>query len=442
MIALINVAYYDFKHYRSNQFILFEEKIYATGPMSAFVDQGYEVIDCTGQLVLPGLINGHHHIYSTFARGLALEFNPQNFQEILDQLWWKIDGALDKEQVYYSGIVSGVEALQSGVTTVIDHHASGIELTGSLEVLKKAVCDVVGLRGIFCFETSDRFDVDLCIKENLAFAQKYKTTKVAGLFGLHAGMSLSEESLAKVGEVLGDIPIHIHVAESQVDEALSLERYGERIIPRLHRHGLLTPNSLLAHCLYINKDEARLIAKQKCQVVLNVTSNMNNGVGLPDYHLLKDANIPVLIGNDGIASGMTQEWLTMVYAMHHRDLTPTTFGLDQVLEMIQKTYAYASKILGCRLGRIEKGYMGDLMRIPYTPPTPMTTANAFSHICYGLASYFRPEQVWVAGISKVEGYKVVPELMVPYKEAYGSAVRLWQRLGVSEDYKEGVENES
>jgi cytosine/adenosine deaminase-related metal-dependent hydrolase len=377
---------------------------------------------------MPGLINGHQHIYSTFARGMALDFNPNNFQEILDQLWWKIDGGLNHDNVYYSGIVSGVESVQNGITTVIDHHASGVGIIGSLEMIKRAVCDEVGLRGVFCFETSDRFDIEDCIQENLSFMDKYQTNKTAGLFGLHAAMSLSEGTLNRISECLGERSIHIHVAESLMDQDLSIERYGERVIERLNRHGLLTPKSLLAHCLYIDDNESAIIAKNKCYIVLNVTSNMNNGVGLPDHQLFEKHQIPLMMGNDGIAAGMTNEWLNMLYTMHHKDGTPTQFGYNQLLEMIRTTYTYASTILGCQLGRIETGYEADLIKLPYVAPTPIHQDNAFGHVLYGLAGSFRPMDVWIGGEQIVKAYRVSERLTDQYADAQTSARELWQRL--------------
>ena len=86
-------------------------------------------------------------------------------------MWWKIDAKIDNNISYYSGIAAGYEFLLNGVTTVIDHHASGTDILGSLKSINKGL-DVIGLRKILCFETSDRFNIVDCIKENLSFAKK------------------------------------------------------------------------------------------------------------------------------------------------------------------------------------------------------------------------------------------------------------------------------
>ena len=166
MKALINVRIYDYHQYIENGFIIFDNEIREIGPMKNYAPRyDFEVIDGHGDLVMPSFVCAHAHIYSIFARGLALPFDPKNFQDILDQLWWKIDAQINNEITYYSGIAAASEFLLNGVTSVIDHHASG-EILGSLSSLKKAVSDVAGMRGIYCFETSDRYNVDECVEEN------------------------------------------------------------------------------------------------------------------------------------------------------------------------------------------------------------------------------------------------------------------------------------
>lgn len=234
MRALINVRIFDYQNYIENGYVVFDKTIVKVGKMEDFVDEGYKLIDGKGQLLMPNFVCAHSHIYSIFARGLALPFDPHNFQEILDQMWWKLDSKIDNPITYYSGIAAGSEFLLNGVTTIIDHHASGEDILGSLTALKKALDNKLHLRSILCFETSDRYPVDDCIKENISFAKKNHTEYVSGLFGMHASMSLSEKTLVKISRKLGDLPIHIHVAESDMDEKDSLEKYGTTIIERLN----------------------------------------------------------------------------------------------------------------------------------------------------------------------------------------------------------------
>jgi cytosine/adenosine deaminase-related metal-dependent hydrolase len=194
--AIINACIYDFHNYKQNCYILFDKEIIEVGHMQDFKG-GDEIYDARGCIIMPGLTNCHTHIYSTFSRGMSIPFNPKNFKEILEQLWWKLDSKLDKNDIYLSGLVYGIDCIKSGVTSIIDHHASGLSIRGSLQELKRSICDELGLRGIFCFETSDRFDVDECIEENIEFSRQ-RTESSAGVFGMHASMSLSDGTLEKI----------------------------------------------------------------------------------------------------------------------------------------------------------------------------------------------------------------------------------------------------
>ncbi|HOC80292.1 MAG TPA: amidohydrolase family protein, partial [Bacilli bacterium] len=369
--AIINIKIYDFAKFSNDSFVIFDQAILHVGAMSDFVDEGFEIIDGRGALLMPGLVCAHTHIYSKFARGLALPFNPKNFQEILDQMWWKLDRHIDNETSYYSGIVAAADFLRDGVTTIIDHHASGQEISGSLASLKKAVCDEASMRALFAFEVSDRFNVDEAIEENISFIRNFKTPHAAGLFGLHASMSLSEDTLNQVSARLKGAPIHIHVAESEMDEEDAINKYGERVVERLDRHGLINEDSLLIHCVHVNDKELDIIKRRQAAIVVNVTSNMNNAVGLPNINKFREKEIPVMIGNDGLSSGIANEYINVLYSAHLLNKKPTAFDLGNLLEMINQGYEYVSRHLGVKLGRIEVGYEADLLLMPYVPPTAL-----------------------------------------------------------------------
>jgi len=426
--AIVNARIYDFNHFIDKGFVVFDDKILSVGSMDEFKNKDYHLIDAQDHLVIPGLINSHTHIYSTFARGMSVPFNPKNFQEILDQLWWKLDRNLDNEMTYFSGIVSAVDHVKNGVTTMIDHHASGVDITGSLEALKKAVCDDTGVRGIFAFETSDRFDVDQAIKENVTFNKNNHSGMTKGLFGLHASMSLSEATLKKVKANLGDMPIHIHVAESVMDEEDSQKKYKEKIIKRLDRHGLLNKDSIIAHGIYIDDEEMDILKKHDCTIAVNFSSNMNNSVGIPPLKSFRAHHLGVMVGNDGISSSITTEYLNVYYATRLLDKTPNLFGFDELIKLIDESYQYASRILDVKLGRIEKGYEADLLVIPYMPPTPINESNVFGHLFFGLFNSFKPKCVFIEGKQIVNFYNVNEYLNDQYFKANQYAAKLWDRI--------------
>ena len=430
MIAIINARIYDYKNYIENGYVIFDKQIVEVGEMSGFKNKDYKVVDANGQLLLPTFVCNHAHIYSIFARGLIFPFfNPNNFVQILEQMWWKMDAEINNQTTYFSGICAGKEFIENGVTTIIDHHASGLNITGSLEKLKKSLVDIHGLRAILCFETSDRYPVAKCIKENISFMEKNKSTHIAGLFGMHASMTLSNKTLASIEKQLDGRPIHIHVAESKMDEDDSQKKYKMNIIERLDKYHLVNPNSLIVHGVAISDKELDIVKNRNAYMVVNTTSNMNNAVGLPDINKYLMHGIKVLVGNDGLSSNMATEYLNAYYTTHHLNGTPTAMGLNQILDMINNSYEYAGNMLGIKLGKIEKGYEADFMLMPYQPFTAMDNTNAFGHIFYGIYPSLKPNDVYVEGKLLLHNRKITSKKVNNlFKDSPKISEELWNRI--------------
>ncbi len=430
MNVIINVDIYDFHKYRTNVFIIFDKVILKIKPMNEFKEETIEfenIFDLKGSLLLPAFINGHTHIYSTFARGLNLPFSPNNFQDILDQLWWKVDRHIDQETLYYSGLMYGIEAIHNGVTTIIDHNASGQHITNSSLTLEKSICETLKLKGIFCYETSDRFPIEECIEENIKFYNKHGENSSA-LFGMHASMSLSDTSLMKIKKAIGDIPIHIHCAESNDDVNDSINRSGLRVIERLDKYNLLNKNSLIAHCVHINNEEAKLLREKNIRVAFNANSNMNNSVGLPNYNLFKNNNIKTIIGTDGLGCNISHEYITLVHAFKNNLGNPNSFGLGDLVSMIKDGYAYASSLLKIKLGRIEEGFSADFQSYKYVPFTEMNEENILGHIFYGIFFNLKPSNLWSSGYQVLKENQITMNVQNEYKIATQISKRLWNRI--------------
>ena len=426
MKAIINARIYDYVTYIDNGYLLYDEKIVEVGDMKNFKNKGYDKVeDFQGDLLMPTFVCAHSHIYSIFARGLALPFNPHNFQDILDQIWWKLDAHLNNKETYFSAIAAGSEFLLNGVTTVIDHHASG-EITGSLNSLRKAFVGPLKMRGIFCFETSDRFDVKKCIKENVSFAKKHPGE---GLFGMHASMSISNKTLIAIKKAQGDLPVHVHVGESEMDLEDSYDKYNKPIIARFDEAGILLPDSLIVHGLYVGDRELDIIAQKKCYMVINTTSNMNNAVGIPYIKKYFDHGVKVMVGNDGLNSNMASEYMNALFSGHLSGTSPTALGVNEIRQMILNSYEYVSRRLGIKLGEFKPGFESDFMRVKYTPFTKMDGSNVLGHIVFGLFPNFKPSDVYTYGKKRVKNYKIVcKSLENQVIEARKYADELWSKV--------------
>jgi len=125
-------------------------------PLSTLAEVACERIDVQGKIIMPGLINAHHHFYSTLVTGLGKAAPSKDFNQVLENLWWRLDKKLLDEENYMSALVSSLSAIRKGTTTIIDHHASPFAVHGSLKQIARGV-KATGIRASLCYEVSDRY---------------------------------------------------------------------------------------------------------------------------------------------------------------------------------------------------------------------------------------------------------------------------------------------
>jgi len=402
------------------------------------LDPTAERIDGEGRLAIPGLINAHTHVYSSLARGMAIPgFAPTTFTQILEQLWWRLDKALDPPSVRSSALVGGMEAARCGVTTLIDHHASPNAIPGSLDAVRAAVCDDVGLRGVFCYELTDRDGEKLRdegVEENLRFLESCSDegSRAAAQFGLHASFTLSDASLDAVASRLPDgVGVHIHVAEGPEDETACEAAHGLRIAERLDRFGLLRPETVLAHCLHVSEAEKDLIAERNAIVVHNPRSNMNNAVGSFDLAGFLGRDVLTGLGTDGLGCNLLAEVFTAGTLQKHTRHDPLVGSFPQLDALLFRgNPAIAQRLLGGSFGRLEAGGPADLAIIDYTPPTPLTAENVLGHLLFGAAVHtWRVSGLIVGGREVLrDGRFVDLDEATIYAQAREEAKALWDRI--------------
>jgi putative selenium metabolism protein SsnA len=352
---------------------------------------GVDVLDARGQLIMPGNICAHTHFYGAFARGMAIPGPaPKDFPQILERLWWPLDQALDEEAVRYSALVCLVDAVKHGTTTLIDHHASPNALAGSLDVIADAVGEA-GLRAVLCYEVTDRYGPEkaqAAIDENVRFIKAAADREnIAATFGLHASLTLNEDTLAAcadAGRAL-DTGFHIHVAEHESDEYDSLNRSGKRVVDRLHDAGILGPKTITAHAVHVDLREAEILRETRTWVTHQPRSNMNNAVGAADVDGMLRLGIPVCLGNDGFSNNMWADWKT-AYLLHKVwNHDPRRANGMNIAQMGIYNNAALARVFfpDAPPGLLVPGAAADLMLVDYHPTTPLTMGNLPWHIIFG-----------------------------------------------------------
>ena len=354
-----------------------------------------EKINAKSYFILPGNLCSHTHFYSAFSRGLSIPGDPPSaFPEILSKLWWKLDKSLKPEDIYLSTLISLIDAIKHGTTSLIDHHASQNSISYSLDRIAQAVQES-GLRACLCYEVTDRDGNRKAkegIKENVRFLEllkknKYFNNRISGLFGLHSSFTLSDKTLDTCRSLIPENNgYHLHVAEHNIDEYDSLKKTGKRVIERLYDFGILGTKTIAAHCVNLDLKEMLLLKETGTWVTHQPRSNMNNAVGMADVESMLNAGIIVGLGNDGFSNAMWDEWRTtyLVHKLWNRD--PRKMGADTVLQMaVYNNAEIVNSIFDRRIkvGIIEEGANADLIFVDYDPVTPLSTENLPWHMIFG-----------------------------------------------------------
>ncbi len=389
-----------------------------------------EVIDCGGAVVLPGLVNGHTHLYSALATGMPPpRVAPRNFREILERIWWRLDRALDAESIELSARIGALDALRCGTTTLIDHHASPTHIAGALDLVERGLA-TAGLRGVLCYETTDRHGVEgrrAGIEENrryLAQCARRHDHRFAAMVGAHASFTLEDQSLAELAALATPygVGVHIHVAEDPCDEADCRARRGRPLIDRLAAHGVLESRAIFAHGTHLDPATVARVNEAGTTIAHNPRSNMNNAVG---YAPVAAFRCPVMLGTDGIGGDLFAEarhaW--MISRHQHAGLSPA-----DVVSMLAAAARRASSALGITLGRLEPGAAADVVVTDYVPTTPMTVDNLPGHVLFGLSSR-HVRGVITAGAWRLrDGAVIGRDERGDRSAARAAAERLWARM--------------
>ena len=400
---------------------------------------GEDLVDAKGQYVMPGNICAHTHFYGAYARGMGIPgAAPKDFTEILQKLWFRLDQALDEDSVRASAYVCIIDAIKHGTTTLVDHHASPNFIDGSLDVIADVV-DETGIRAALCYEVTDRGGegrMKAGVEENMRFIRKVQASRPAGgrlsaLFGLHAGLTLSEETLdfCRRANNVG-AGFHIHAAEDAADEYDSLAKSGLRTIDRLQKHGILGRNSIVAHAVHVDVKEIDILAETGTWVTHQPRSNMNNAVGMAQVEGMLRAGVRLGLGNDGMSNDMWEEWKAtyFVHKLWHRDSRRMPATVIAQMAVYNNAELVTNLFNVGKIGAVEPGAQADLIFLDYQPYTPLTTGNLPWHIVFGFHSSMITTTM-VAGKVLMQDRKLVSidEEKIA-REALGFAPDVWKRF--------------
>ncbi|MHA1949527.1 MAG: amidohydrolase family protein [Candidatus Thorarchaeota archaeon] len=344
------------------------------------------VVDAEGGVIIPGLITAHTHLYGILLRGASLNIKPPtDFAQVLQRVWWPVDEALTIEDAYASALSAGADMLRNGSTLFADTYSGPNSIEGSLQAIARATKEV-GIRGILAFEMTERNNPEEAnrgLKEGIDFINSCeKEDLISGMVSIHASFTVGDELVTKAAEQAKElkVPITVHTSEGLVDLYHNLETSGERTVERLDRLGLLGQNTVLGHCVHVDKNEIDLIAKRRSAVAHNPMSNMLNAVGVAPIPAMLEKGITVGLGNDGWIFDPFENMRCALTVHRLASGNPSAIGPDEIFKMatIEGARAYN---LENNVGSLEKRKQADVVILDGSRiPTPLTSQSVVGHL--------------------------------------------------------------
>lgn len=394
-----------------------------------------EVADVKGKFIMPGMINTHSHIYSAYARGMAVSKLTDNFFNILENQWWSLDRNLSLEDCKLNAYTTYIESIRNGVTTVFDHHSSPNAATDSLFTIAEAAKEL-GVRTSLCYEVSDRDGKDITkkeIEENVNFINAYKNDKedmIKGLFGMHASFTISNETLYKIKEAMEgmDAGYHVHVSEGIEDQYDSLKKYGRRVLERLFDFGILGNQTIAVHCVHSNQRELEILKETDTNVAHNPMSNMNNAVGCPPIVSMVKQSIRVGMGTDAYTNDMFESMKVANILQSHHLCDPTVGFMETKALQFENNPAICKNYFNRELGVLKKGAYADIITVDYKPYTPINGENYFGHILFGMTGRMVNDTM-INGKFVMKNREILPvDEDAIFAKSSERAAKIWPRM--------------
>lgn len=329
-------------------------------------------VDARDEVVIPGLVNCHTHMYALPIRGAPLSVAPESFYEALVDIWWRVDEAFTMEDARLSSLGSCAEMLQGGVTAFCDNYSGPNTLPGAMEAVADGVSQTP-IRGMITFETTARNSAEEAmagIEENREFVRRGEDgyDRVHGHYCLHTLFTNTEDVVeACVDRATDDDrPIQIHLEEGLVDVHKSIENYGERPVPALESMGFFDASVIAAHCVHSTEREIEILGEHDVAIAHNPYSNINNAVGIANVEKMEEEGITIGIGDDGWDPDMFETMRSAVGIHKLKKNNPSGFDMAKALEWAT---IGSARVMGMadEIGSVEEGKRGDFVTLDLGP---------------------------------------------------------------------------
>jgi 5-methylthioadenosine/S-adenosylhomocysteine deaminase len=352
-----------------------------------------EILRAEKQILSPGFVNTHTHLYGVLAHGIPLAKAPEGFWPFLQEFWWP----LVEDRIDIPMLKAAVEwqcqlMLQSGITSFYDCLEAPHALSGCLEAEAQVVARH-GLRAILSFEATERVSPDngqLGLLENYIFTRNCRPDDlIQGLMCFHTTFTCQAEFIQQAFRLANELGclVHMHVSEGAYEPEQALRKHGLRPIQYYDQLGVLGPGMLASQCVQLDPSEVARLAEKGVHVAHMPLSNCEVGGGIAPIPQMAAAGVTLSLGSDSYIDNFF-EVMRGAFLIHKANgLDPRLMPAALVYFMATEGGAQALNLE--KVGRIEAGWKADLQLIDANFPTPAGEWNLYDQ----LILYRNPEHV-------------------------------------------------
>jgi len=346
--------------------------------------EAHEIIDATGHLIMPGLVNTHTHLPMVLFRGLADDLPLMSW--LNDYIFPAEARYINRQTVHAGSVLAIAEMIQAGTTTFCDGYF--FEDTIALAAMDSGMRGVVA-QGFIDFPTPDQPDPSRKRENAERFIDRWRNRSplITPALVCHSAYTCAPETLQTIKAVsrLTGTTFQIHLAETREEVALLQNRFGKKPVVHLRDLGLLDEMTVAAHCIWLDEDELDLLARHRVKVAHDPESNMKLGAGVAPVAQMLRMGIEVGLGTDGCASNNNLD-LFGEMGMCARlqkvcSMDPTVLPAEKVLEMAT---IGGARVLGIssEIGSIVPGKWADIVLLAMNKPHLTPLYNPFSQVVY------------------------------------------------------------
>lgn len=360
-----------------------------------------KVIDGSGMVALPGLINTHTHLAMTLFRNYA---DDMKLEDWLFKKIFPLEDKLMGEDVYYGSKLGLIEMIKSGTTCFLDMYFFVEDTLKAINESKIRACISRGL-------TSGEGE-DAKIQEVRDLYGKYNDYegRIKIMVGPHAVYTCSEDFLKKCLNLTKELNtrLHIHLNESKNEVEESLKAHGKSPIEWVDYLGLLEVPTIAAHCVWLNENDMNILKNKNVNVAHNPVSNLKIASGIANIYKMQKEGINVCLGTDGAASNNN---LNMFKDLNIASLLSKGLNLEPIATTAYETLEMATingaKALGLEdlIGTLEVGKEADIILVDFNKPHLKPKNNVISSLVYS-ASGSDVDTVIVKGNVLMENRKM------------------------------------